>query len=374
MMSIRKSLKRKFAMHRTASSWKVMIPPQPISGNVMVIYLPTCQPCMVTKGGGGLPKYDNQGEAPEGNPNFTDVRTSVASHAKFTHPETDRNKISKFMSRHSDGRQVLCHKLVKQALELLEAVLQGEDNTGVGLKRVRHRRKTDTPRKRVRASEDDFGTTPGESPETRQDENARICQARELSSLKLKETNKTDGFIGLNNVHCVRGRYPDAMVKALDRFYRRQGSKNVRPVIDAEGWTANHPRPEDIMAKWRPLSRAQAESDPGIIKGVTRQKWSGLVVKAFGEQKGVVATKAFGKGSILCDFHGKVITGAEGREMAETQDQLGNLFFFSNMALTKSASMRRLSPATTDTEKDDKICFDHGIKKRTFRGEIEELE
>lgn len=43
---------------------------------------------------------------------------------------------------------------------------------------------------------------------------------------------------------------------------------------------------------------------------------------------GVVATKAFGKGSILCDFHGKVITGAEGREIAEMQDELGHLFFF----------------------------------------------
>ncbi|KAG1925846.1 serine/threonine-protein kinase haspin [Pimephales promelas] len=210
-----------------------------------------------------------------------------------------------------------------------------------------------------------------------------IIISKELSRLKLKETNKTDGFIGLNNVHCVRGRYPDAMVKAWDRFCRRQGSKNVRPVIDAEGWTANHPRPEDIMAKWRPLSRAQAESDPGIIKGVTRQKWSGLAVKDFGEQKGVVATKAFGKGSILCDFHGKVITGAEGREMAETQASWATCFS-SNMALTKSASMRRLSPggdrhvllfqATTDIKKDDKICFDHGIKKRTFRGEEEELE
>jgi len=72
------------------------------------------------------------------------------------------------VSRHSDGRQVLCHKLVKQALELFEAALQGEDNTGVGLKQVRHRRKMDTPRKRVRASEDDFGTTPEESPETSQ--------------------------------------------------------------------------------------------------------------------------------------------------------------------------------------------------------------
>uniref|UniRef100_A0A8C1YX48 SET domain-containing protein n=1 Tax=Cyprinus carpio TaxID=7962 RepID=A0A8C1YX48_CYPCA len=102
----------------------------------------------------------------------------------------------------------------------------------------------------------------------------------------------------------------------------------VAKLIEAEGWTANHPRPEDIIAKWRPLSRAQAQSDPAIIRGVTSQKWPGLAVKDFGGQKGVVATKAFGKGSILCDFHGKVITGAEGREIAEMQDELGHRFFF----------------------------------------------
>ncbi|XP_051948594.1 uncharacterized protein LOC127619683 [Xyrauchen texanus] len=73
-------------------------------------------------------------------------------------------------------------------------------------------------------------------------------------------------------------------------------ARMVAKVIEAEGWTANHPRPEDIMAMWRPLSRAQAASDPAIIKGVTRQKWSGLAVKDFGEQKGVVVTKAFGEG------------------------------------------------------------------------------
>ncbi|KAG1928309.1 N-lysine methyltransferase KMT5A [Pimephales promelas] len=203
----------------------------------------------------------------------------------------------------------------------------------------------------------------------------------------------------------------------LAKFSRRAPiAAMVAKVIDAEGWTANHPRPEDIMAKWRPLSRAQTESDPGIIKGVTRQKWSGLAVKDFGEQKGVVATKAFGKGSILCDFHGKVITGAEGREMAETQDQLGNLFFFKHGPdeicidaetfpcechpsletigrwITHSKKKCNVQPchcvvklqggdrhvllfqATTDIKKDDKICFDHGIKKRTFHGEEEELE
>ncbi|XP_048064780.1 uncharacterized protein LOC125279313 [Megalobrama amblycephala] len=192
----------------------------------------------------------------------------------------------------------------------------------------------------------------------------------------------------------------------------------VAKVIEAEGWTANHPRPEDVIVKWRPLSRAQAQSDPAIIRAVTSQKWRGLAVKDFGGRKvkRVVATKAFGKGSILCDFHGKVITGAEGREMAEMQDELGRLFFFKHGSeevcidaetfpcechpsletpgrwITHSKKKFNVQPrlctvklqegdrdvmlfqATKDICKDDQIRFDHSIKKRCFRGEEEELE
>ncbi|XP_059402933.1 uncharacterized protein LOC132134169 [Carassius carassius] len=193
-------------------------------------------------------------------------------------------------------------------------------------------------------------------------------------------------------------------------------ASKVAKIIETEGWTANHPRPEDIMAKWRPLSRAQVQSDPAIIRGVTSQKWTGLAVKDFGEQKGVVATKAFRKGSILCDLHGKVITGAEGREMAERQGELGHLFFFKHGSeevcidaetfpcechpslestgrwITHSKKKFNVQPrhcivklqegdrhvllfqATKDILKDEKIRFNHSIKKRSFRGEEVELE
>lgn len=179
---------------------------------------------------------------------------------------------------------------------------------------------------------------------------------------------------------------------------------------------ANYPRPEDVLAKWRPLTRAQAQSDPTIIKGMTQQKWSGLAVKDFGEQKGVVATKAFGKGSILCDYHGKVIPGAEGREMAENQDELGNLFFIKHGSeevcidaetfpcechpsletmgrlITHSKKNYNVQPlhcmvelqggdrhvllfqAIKDIAKDETVRFDHGIKKRSFCGKEVDLE
>ncbi|XP_042571969.1 uncharacterized protein haspin [Cyprinus carpio] len=56
-----------------------------------------------------------------------------------------------------------------------------------------------------------------------------IIISKELSCLNMKEINKTDGFIGLNNLHCVRGCYPEALLKAWDKFDRQKGSENDRP-------------------------------------------------------------------------------------------------------------------------------------------------
>ncbi|KAK7172406.1 hypothetical protein R3I93_004665 [Phoxinus phoxinus] len=56
---------------------------------------------------------------------------------------------------------------------LFEAALQGEDISTAGVKRLRPGRKTDEPRKRVKASEEASGDTSGSpemSPETSQDE------------------------------------------------------------------------------------------------------------------------------------------------------------------------------------------------------------
>ncbi|XP_042612100.1 uncharacterized protein LOC122144934 isoform X1 [Cyprinus carpio] len=86
----------------------------------------------------------------------------------------------------------------------------------------------------------------------------------------------------------------------------------VSLLIQKEGWTGNCPRPEDIVAKWRPVTRVQVESDPWIITKIQNQKWTGLALKDFGSKgQGVVATKAFAMGSIVCDYHGK----AAGRDL-----------------------------------------------------------
>ncbi|KAK2865666.1 hypothetical protein Q7C36_001722 [Tachysurus vachellii] len=56
-----------------------------------------------------------------------------------------------------------------------------------------------------------------------------IIISKELSALNSKEHNKTNGFIGLIDLHCVRGCYPSALLKAWDQFDQEKGSENDRP-------------------------------------------------------------------------------------------------------------------------------------------------
>ncbi|XP_029997019.1 uncharacterized protein haspin isoform X2 [Sphaeramia orbicularis] len=56
-----------------------------------------------------------------------------------------------------------------------------------------------------------------------------IIISKELSSLKDKQQNQTCGFIGLNDLHCVRGCYPSDFLNAWDIFDQQKGSENDRP-------------------------------------------------------------------------------------------------------------------------------------------------
>ncbi|CAM4574788.1 unnamed protein product [Leuciscus chuanchicus] len=113
-----------------------------------------------------------------GSPSFTDIRSSIASHAKYTHSEDDRMKIAEFMCHDvlTADKFYVTNLSTKQAVEhrmLFEAALQGEDVSAAGVKRLRPGRKMDYPRKRVKASEGDSGDTSGspeKSPETSQSE------------------------------------------------------------------------------------------------------------------------------------------------------------------------------------------------------------
>ncbi|XP_006863333.1 PREDICTED: serine/threonine-protein kinase haspin [Chrysochloris asiatica] len=56
-----------------------------------------------------------------------------------------------------------------------------------------------------------------------------IIISKELSLLSDEERNRTEGFIGLNSVHCVQGSYPPLLLRAWDHYHSTKGSANDRP-------------------------------------------------------------------------------------------------------------------------------------------------
>ncbi|KAK2907361.1 hypothetical protein Q8A67_006346 [Cirrhinus molitorella] len=105
----------------------------------------------------------------------------------------------------------------------------------------------------------------------------------------------------------------------------------VARLIAKEAWKANYPKPEEIERLWKPAPTGTIETDEVIIKCVSEQTWTGLAIKDFGAEEGlgVVATRPFSKGDIVCDYHGKVIRAAEGMAMMKgRRDEAKYLFFF----------------------------------------------
>ncbi|XP_041832394.1 uncharacterized protein LOC121634055 [Melanotaenia boesemani] len=101
----------------------------------------------------------------------------------------------------------------------------------------------------------------------------------------------------------------------------------IEKIIQKEQWLSNCPTAQAIMSKWSPPEKEEVESSRALMKMVHTQKWKHLA--RAGEGKGVVTTKSFPRNSIICDYHGELITGEEGRmRMAGRSDRMSFSFFF----------------------------------------------
>lgn len=69
----------------------------------------------------------------------------------------------------------------------------------------------------------------GEAQKTFREILPEIIISKELSLLAEEENNQTSGFISLYSVHCVRGAYPEQLLKAWDEYDRLRESENDRP-------------------------------------------------------------------------------------------------------------------------------------------------
>lgn len=133
---------------------------------------------------------------------------------------------------------------------------------------------------------------------------------------------------------------------------------------------------------------------------------------------GVVATKTFTRGSIVCDYHGEVVTAMEGEKILKSTQDNNNyyLFFFSSgekklcidaqtfpckchpdietigRKLNHSRKNPNVKPvhclmqfpegekdvilfrAMKDIPVDEEIRFDYGVNRKSFRGEGLDLQ
>ncbi|KAI4787188.1 hypothetical protein KUCAC02_036630 [Chaenocephalus aceratus] len=225
-----------------------------------------------------------------------------------------------------------------------------------------------------------------------------------------------------NRVYYDRWRkcqYADRQEHLLSYYtHRKPSGGKIERLISKEGWTSNCPKAQDILDMWTPALKYVIESDKNILNSCSRQKWKGLAIKSFDGQKGegVVATTRFAEGDVVCDYHGKVITKAEGEiMMKDLGDQSAYLFFFNagGEALcidaqtwpcschdgvetfgrkinhsSKNPNIKPLSvvlrlgdedvhtilfKATRDIKVDTELKFNYGVNRKSFRGEALDL-
>ncbi|KAL1268494.1 hypothetical protein QQF64_033857 [Cirrhinus molitorella] len=99
--------------------------------------------------------------------------------------------------------------------------------------------------------------------------------------------------------------------------------------------------------------------------------WNGLAIKDFSpkEGAGVVATRRFSKGDIVCDYHGKVITAAKdtfGRRINHSSKMPNLKPLHCVMKMNKDVV---LFAALQDINVDTQQKFDYGVKRKSFRGD-----
>ncbi|KAI4796482.1 hypothetical protein KUCAC02_026984 [Chaenocephalus aceratus] len=217
-----------------------------------------------------------------------------------------------------------------------------------------------------------------------------------------------------------KGQYADRQEHLLSYYtYRKPSARKIERLISKEAWTSNCPKAQDILDMWTPALKYVIESDKKILNSCSRQKWKGLAIKSFDGQKGegVVATTHFTEGDIVCDYHGKVITKAEGEIMMKDQgDQAAYLFFFNaggealcidaqtwpcpchagvetfGRKIKHSSKHPNIKPlcvvlrlddedvhtilfkATRDIKVDTELKFNYGVNRKSFRGEALDLD
>lgn len=201
----------------------------------------------------------------------------------------------------------------------------------------------------------------------------------------------------------------------IEHFSRRLPSKSrVEAWMKSKAWKSNVPNASSIIVEWMPSGNIKdAIHSDRIKKSVKSQKWRGLLVKMIdGKNRGVVTTRDFKEGEIVCDYHGKAMTGKMGHSIHATlsEAQSGWMYFYNKneremcidahqehcdchpeketfgRLINHARKNYNLKPrlftvmeegvekdiilffATKDISVDTELLFDYGVKKNSFKG------
>ncbi|XP_014882572.1 N-lysine methyltransferase SETD8-B-like, partial [Poecilia latipinna] len=187
----------------------------------------------------------------------------------------------------------------------------------------------------------------------------------------------------------------------------------VQRCLSRSKWNKNCVPAGDVVRLWAPpLPTGQEETD--VARYVSEQSWAGLVVAQSqrpGAGRGVFATRDFSKGSVLCDYHGRLVSARQGRRiLANLKEAEGCYVFFFKLAeqnlcvdaqpehccchpdiptfgrlvnhSAKSSNSKCvvanrpglgqptvLITATRDIAAGEEVLMDYGVRRRSFGGE-----
>lgn len=108
--------------------------------------------------------------------------------------------------------------------------------------------------------------------------------------------------------------------------------------MEKQGWTTNIPNADTIVEQWKP--KENAEYSASTRRKVCSQIWKGLkVTDIVVKGKGVMATRQFKSGEIVCDYHGVIMTHEQGEaiHLSTTESETGYVMFYRNSKGEKMA-------------------------------------
>ncbi|XP_065151081.2 uncharacterized protein [Paramisgurnus dabryanus] len=203
----------------------------------------------------------------------------------------------------------------------------------------------------------------------------------------------------------------------ISHFGRRLPSENrVSSWIVKQDWKSNIPTPARIINEWKPSGLVETVMDLKSIRRLVRsQKWKGLAIADIEDKgKGIIVTRCFQAGEVVCDYHGRVVTAKEGQQIHRntSEDETGYMFFYENSKdqnmcidahlafcechqdketfgrlINHSRKRANLWPRVYTVESDgeerdvilfiasrnidvsEELLFDYGVQKKSFRGE-----